>query len=85
MVGEKGGRRNILWRVRVGGASQSDEIGPCLPASVTWGGRCGAELEWVTWAPSCLCPPGDQTPDCFGECGDSIGRGWQAYGVPQVE
>lgn len=45
----------------------------------------GELLGWVTWAPSCLCPPGDQTPDCLGECGDSTGKRWQACGDPQVE
>lgn len=54
------------------GASQGSGLGPSLPASVTWvGGGCG----WVTWAPSCLCPPRDQIPYCFGECGDFLGRG----------
>lgn len=34
-------------------------------------------MGWVTWAPSCLCLPGDQTPDCFGV---SIGRGGRLMG-----
>lgn len=91
MVGERNGGGGILWRIRVGGGSQSDGTGPCLPASVTWGGQgcrgrgrgrvgvgdLGSKLPCALLRTRLL--------TAFGECGDCIGRGWQAYGVPQVE